>query len=97
MYRIIDSRGSGKTSRLMLIAKEQKAKFVCRNPQAMKVKAENYGIIGLDFMSYADFLNSRGEDIGPYVIDELFSFSIFVAAQHAGKGSMIGYTLSNED
>ena len=39
MIRIIDERGSGKTSRLMLLAKENNATFVCSNPSAMKVKA----------------------------------------------------------
>ena len=32
MYRIIDSRGSGKTSRLLLLAKETGATVVCINP-----------------------------------------------------------------
>ena len=32
MYRIIENRGTGKTSRLMLLAKENNAIFVCSNP-----------------------------------------------------------------
>jgi len=39
MIRIIDEQGSGKTSRLMLVAKEQDAIFVCSNPKAMEYKA----------------------------------------------------------
>ena len=39
MYRIIEGRGTGKTSRLMLLAKENDAIFVCSNPDAMKYKA----------------------------------------------------------
>jgi hypothetical protein len=35
MIRIIDGRGTGKTSRLMLLAKEHNALFVCDNPDAM--------------------------------------------------------------
>ena len=35
MYRIIDTRASGKTSRLMLLAKENNGVFVCANPYAM--------------------------------------------------------------
>ena len=38
MYRIIDGRGSGKTSRLMLLAKETGAAIACSNPWAMAVK-----------------------------------------------------------
>jgi len=40
MIRIIDGRGTGKTSKLMLLAKENNAVFVCSNPRAMKYKAE---------------------------------------------------------
>ena len=40
MYRIIDKRGSGKTSRLMLLAKETGATIVCSNPDAFKYKAK---------------------------------------------------------
>jgi hypothetical protein len=36
MYSIIDSRGSGKTSRLMLLAKETGSKIACSNPIAMR-------------------------------------------------------------
>ena len=35
MYRIIDNRSSGKTSRLMLLAKENNAAIACSNPSAM--------------------------------------------------------------
>ena len=57
MYRIIDGRGSGKTSRLMLLAKENGATLVCSNPRAMEAKAHAYGIVGIDFMSYADAID----------------------------------------
>ena len=40
MYRIIDKRGTGKTSRLMLLAKEENAIIACSNPDAMRIKAE---------------------------------------------------------
>jgi hypothetical protein len=56
MYRIIDGRGTGKTSRLMLLAKENNGVIVCANPQKMREKAEVYGIIGLEFISYKEFM-----------------------------------------
>ena len=52
MYRIIDKRGSGKTSRLMLLAKEHNGIFVCSNPLAMKEKALSYVFVVFDIMSY---------------------------------------------
>jgi len=40
MIRIIDERSTGKTSHLMLLAKEHNALFVCSNPSAMRYKAK---------------------------------------------------------
>ena len=53
MYRIIDGRSSGKTGRLMLLAKEKNAAIACSNPSAMRQKAYAYGITGIDFISYS--------------------------------------------
>lgn len=61
MYRIIDKRGTGKTSRLFLLAKEENAAIICRNPEAMREKAHRYGITGLDFISYNDFIHNIKE------------------------------------
>ena len=54
MYRIIDKKASGKTRKLMEIAKENKAIFVCSNPRAMEAKAHAYGIVGIDFIDYSN-------------------------------------------
>ena len=91
MYRIIDNRGSGKTSRLMLLAKEQGAIIACSNPYAMKQKALAYEIPGIEFISYEELLknNYNGQNI---MVDEL---EAFVKYQLSGK--LVGYTISNED
>jgi hypothetical protein len=70
MYQIIDKRGSGKTSRLMLLTKENNGILVCSNPQAMEVKAHAYGIDGLDFVSYANFATGNYDNEKPCFIDE---------------------------
>lgn len=93
MYRIIDDRGTGKTSRLMLLAKENNAIFVCNNPDAMEYKAKAYGIEGIKFMSYNDFTRCFDPEITAYVVDEL---EYFVKAIISGP-KMIGYTLSKND
>lgn len=90
MYRIIEGRATGKTSRLLLLAKEYNAIFVCSNPYAMRKKAEYYGINGIDFVSYHDFITNVYE--GNYVIDELEGF----LKATMGKNNLIGYTLSIE-
>lgn len=92
MYRIIDNRGSGKSSRLMLLAKETGAKIICNNPQAMKQKAYAYGITGIDFAHYSDLCNGNIAPEEKILIDEL---EVFI--QYCAKAKFIGYTLSCED
>lgn len=91
MYRIIDSRGSGKTSRLMLLAKETNSIIACVNPYAMREKAHAYGITGLTFISYEELLTQSWTDYN-VMIDEI---ELFVKYQLSGI--LKGYTLSNED
>lgn len=95
MYRIIDDRGSGKTSRLMLIAKENNAIFVCSNPRAMETKAKAYGIDGINFTSYDEFVHNYDPDITIYVVDELEKFIQYIFSSSGPQ--LIGYTLSKDD
>ena len=90
MYRIIDSRGTGKTSRLMLLAKETNSAIACMNPNAMRQKAYAYGITGINFISYSQLFT--GEYEGNVMIDEL---EIFI--QNYIDCKLTGYTLTNED
>ena len=95
MYRIIDNRATGKTGRLMLLAKENNAIIVCKDPTRMREKAYNYGITGLDFMSYSDFDYEANQCHGkvdkPILIDELDMYLKYI------EEKIIGYTISNED
>lgn len=91
MYRIIDKRGSGKTSRLMLLAKEHNGVIVCANPTAMKNKALGYGLTGFDVISFEDYFTNIGEYMGKNVfIDELEYLLKLM-------GNIKGYTLSEEE
>ena len=56
MYRIIDGRATGKTSRLMLLAKDTNSVIACANPYAFEQKAKAYGIIGIDFIKFVQYL-----------------------------------------
>ena len=91
MYRIIDKRGTGKTSRLMLLAKEKGAIIACSNPNAMKIKAEGYGIVGINFISYYDYMNGNYQKGSMVLVDELDCF-----VKSLGH-NLSGYSLSNED
>ena len=90
MFRIIDSRSSGKTSRLMLLAKETNSAIACYNPPAMRQKAYAYGITGIEFIPYSDLFNGYYD--GNVLIDELEHFvTEFIDVK------ITGYSLTNED
>ena len=91
MYRIIDNRATGKTSRLMLLAKEQNGIIVCKDPIAMKKKAYDYGIVGIDFIPYHLYLPNERNDERPVFIDEL---ELYLKSWNK---NIAGYTISNED
>lgn len=91
MYRIIDKRGSGKTSRLMLLAKETGATIVCSNPDAFEYKAKSYGIEGLKFITYGEFLLNHAGKRERYLIDEIDGLLKSINI------NVIGYCLTLED
>ena len=91
MFQIIGERGCGKTSQLMLLAKEKNAFYACENPYAMREKALAYGIIGITFISYSELFSGEYED-KPIVIDELETF----VKEYIG-GNLIGYSLTQGD
>jgi hypothetical protein len=97
MYRIIDNKASGKTHQLMEIAKETNSVFVCNNPRAMEAKAHAYGIVGIEFIDYYAFLDSRGKDTDKFVIDEMEMFLRYACKFHGLNGELVGYTLTNGD
>ena len=89
MYRIIDSRGNGKTSRMMLLAKENNGVFVCANPHAMQAKALAYGLTGFDIISYFDYMQHNYEYGKMCFVDELEEF-----VKSLGN-NLSGYTLTS--
>ena len=92
MYRIIDNRGTGKTSRLLLLAKENNGIVVCLRPSHTREKAHTYGLTGIDFLSYMEYISIMGEITRPVYIDDLDSFMSCLT-----RNTLSGYTLSNED
>mgnify|MGYP003420840818 FL=1 len=94
MYRIINSKASGKTRQLMEIAKENKAIFVCSNPRAMEAKAHAYGIVGIEFIDYFTFLDDKGKEPANYVVDEIEMLLHYMFGMNR---NLTGYTLTNGD
>ena len=69
---IVGKSSSSKTRELLDVAKKTNAVVVCWNPDAMRVKAQNYGYYGLEFYGYDEIHELReGRNI---VIDELKDF-----------------------
>ena len=97
MYRIIDRRGTGKTSRLLLLAKEHNGIVVCKDPEVLRIKAHSYGITGLDFVSYyeySDFIYGYGNR--NLVNKSIFIDELDLFLKHLDC-NIQGYTVSNED
>lgn len=69
---IIGNSSSGKTRKLLETAKETGAVVVCQNPDAMAVKAQNYGLFRIQFCGYDEVKNLEAGI--PIVIDEIGSF-----------------------
>lgn len=69
---IIGGSSSGKTRELLEAAKKYGAVVVCQNPDAMRVKAHNYGLFRMDFCGYDEVKHlEAGRSI---VVDELANF-----------------------
>lgn len=74
----------------MLLAKETGAIIVCSNPDAFEYKARQYGLDGIKFMRYDEFLNSRGL-LQDYLIDEIDGLLKYI------NSHIIGYCLTLDD
>lgn len=92
MYRIIEGRSTGKTLRLMLLAKENNGILVCANPYAMREKAHAYGLTGFDIVSYHDYFN----DIYDFKTKKCFVDELESLVKYMGN-NLSGYTISVED
>lgn len=69
---IIGNSSSGKTRQLLETAKSTGAVVVCQNPEAMRVKAQNYGLYRMEFCGYDEVRNlEAGCSV---MIDELGKF-----------------------
>ena len=91
MYRIIDGPGTGKTSRLLLLAKENNGVVVCVNPSRTREKAYAYGLTGINFMSYTEYIANSGQINVPVYIDDMDSFMCCLT-----RNNLSGYTLSED-
>ena len=95
MIKIIDSRSSGKTSRLLLLAKENNFPVICQNPKRLEEKAHGYGIVGIKFYSYQNAIENGIIEEKNVLIDELELFTQTILAKN-NNALCQGYSLSLE-
>ena len=96
MYRIIDKRGTGKTSRLLLLAKENNGIVVCMSPDKLIRQANKYGITGLTFISYAEFIHCAKEISNEQIfIDDLECLMSYIVKINFSS-ELKGYTISED-
>ena len=71
---IIGENSSGKTRKMLEEAKQSGATVVCKNVYAMKRKSDNYGLFGIEFISYEEMNDSNicGKKIAVDEIGEFF-------------------------
>ena len=93
MYKILRKRGTGKTTSLITLAKENGATLIVANADYTVQKMYQLGITGVNIISYTEFYVNRTEYFAkPYMIDDIDGFveSIF------GR-KLIGYSASIDD
>lgn len=74
MKMITGTRDTGKTRKLLEEAQAVNATVVCKRPERMAEKALDYGIYGLQFVSYAEFMAADKTAAVKYVVDDLDEF-----------------------
>ena len=93
MYKILRKRGTGKTTSLITLAKENGATLVVANPDYTVQKMYQLGITGVNIISYTEFYENCPEYFAkPYMIDDIDGF---VEAIFGRK--LIGYSASIDD
>lgn len=93
MVRIIDERGKGKTSRLLLLAKEFNGILVSPNKNVTQDIANKYGWSkkDIEIISYEDFINNKYTKGKIILIDEI---DIFLKRINQ---NIAGYSLSMDE
>lgn len=96
MYKIVDGHGTGKTTRLITLAKETGATIVASNPDYVRYKAERLGIFGVEVLSYEEFIFLRAQKPEKqFLLDEISLFAKYMVSKSGGK--LLGYTFSDND
>lgn len=88
MVKIIREPGSGKTKEIMGLCAAEGATFVCRNPEAMLVKAKSYGY-DITIISYIEFLQESSKYLPNCYLDDIDEFLMAIGCDVKGFGGNI--------
>ena len=88
MKKIVRAPGTGKTKELMSYCAEENAAFVCKNPEAMIVKAHAYGY-KITVISYLDFLQTSEYNQYNAYLDDIEEFLEYFGCHISGFGGNI--------
>ncbi len=89
MVKIIGPAGSGKTKKIMELCEKDNATFVCKNPEAMRVKAHAYGFSSFEIISYNDFLQTSNYNQNNAYFDDIDEFLETIGCKCLGFGGTI--------
>ena len=91
MDKIIGEKGTGKTRRLLEMAKDNNGIVICENVEEMTKRAYRLGIVGIDFMDYRDYVYELVNLTKPVYIANINNF--LKAFDH----DIAGYSLTLEE
>jgi hypothetical protein len=86
MFKLIANPGSGKTRLLMERCVDENATFVCKNPEAMLVKAYSYGLEHLNIISYIEYLQNSSDYKYNCYLDDIDEFLEAIGCKVKGFG-----------
>ena len=92
MDKIIGGKGTGKTRRLLEIAKDNNGIVVCENVEEMTKRAHRLGIPGIYFIDYKDYICGlvKNSEKPVYIANINKFLKVF-------KNNIAGYSLSLEE
>lgn len=89
MFRFIEPRATGKSTRLAQLANDNNGIFVCKDPE---VARDLFDLSNVTVMSYRAFAVDSTPLNAPVFIDELEQFIKYIY-----NNRIIGYTIGTED
>ena len=96
MLTLIDVRGSGKTKKLLEIAREKNAIILTQDKRAFKVKAKSYGYDDVDVLDYEDLENDEYDLMKPILIHNVDKVLDYLFDRYYGL-KPIGFSATKEE